>query len=243
MARKQELQVDCELREAVRYSLGICSEPLLTSLHIDPLQDGADTCRRKMKSASALIGGLGGEKVRWTLQAKEFNEQVRRLVGDVLVMCAFMSYWYVVAFAKRSEDPKHSHHMVIHSPTPHIPSPWCSGPFNAEFRTILVNGWRDRLDRMGIPYTKGLDLVSSLADGPTVGQWGLEGLPNDELSLQNGIIVTKARLQISYTYQRMQVLPHKCDCLSRQHIYAADLIPKQCPGTWLGLGDAVPAAD
>ena len=42
------------------------------------LIDDAETCRRKMKAASALIEGLSGEKIRWTEQSKQFQEQIKR---------------------------------------------------------------------------------------------------------------------------------------------------------------------
>ena len=32
-----------------------------------------------MQAASALIGGLAGEKVRWTEQSKQFKAQIDRL--------------------------------------------------------------------------------------------------------------------------------------------------------------------
>ncbi|NXF87312.1 DYH8 protein, partial [Eubucco bourcierii] len=124
------------------------------------LLDDAETCRRKMQAASALIDGLSGEKLRWTQESKEFKSQINRLVGDVLLCTAFLSY---------------------------------CGPFNQNFRNLLLKDlWEAEMRAHKIPFSENLNLISVLVDPATISEWNLQGLPRDDLSIQNGIIVTKA---------------------------------------------------
>ncbi|KAJ7419450.1 dynein heavy chain 8, axonemal [Pitangus sulphuratus] len=124
------------------------------------LENDAETCKRKMQAASALIDGLSGEKVRWTQQSKEFKAQIKRLVGDILLCTGFLSY---------------------------------CGPFNQDFRNLLLKDlWEAELRAHKIPFSEDLNIISMLVDQPTISEWNLQGLPGDHLSIQNGIIVTKA---------------------------------------------------
>ncbi|XP_076449856.1 dynein axonemal heavy chain 5-like isoform X2 [Babylonia areolata] len=67
-----------------------------------------------------------------------------------------------------------------------------SGPFNQDFRILLSKNWVKELKNRKIPLSAQLNPVDMLVDPTTVAEWNLEGLPNDELSTQNGIIVTQA---------------------------------------------------
>lgn len=67
-----------------------------------------------------------------------------------------------------------------------------SGPFNQEFRNQLLSKWQQEITLRNIPFTTHLNVSEMLVDGPTVGEWNLQGLPNDDFSIQNGIIITKA---------------------------------------------------
>lgn len=67
------------------------------------------------------------------------------------------------------------------------------GPFNSEFRDKLIDEYffKDLLERE-IPCSHDLDLTKFLVDPQVAGQWALEGLPKDNLSIQNAIMVTKS---------------------------------------------------
>ena len=45
-----------------------------------------------MNQASQLIGGLAGERVRWTEDSNNFSDMKKRLVGDCAASCAFVCY-------------------------------------------------------------------------------------------------------------------------------------------------------
>lgn len=67
-----------------------------------------------------------------------------------------------------------------------------SGPFNQEYRTHILESWYQKMNDKAIPNSPNLNVTEKLADPPTISEWNLQGLPNDELSTQNGIIVTKS---------------------------------------------------
>eukprot|EP01028_Stygiella_incarcerata_P006636 TRINITY_DN270_c0_g1_i1.p1 TRINITY_DN270_c0_g1~~TRINITY_DN270_c0_g1_i1.p1 ORF type:complete len:4523 (-),score=1222.92 TRINITY_DN270_c0_g1_i1:192-13760(-) len=67
------------------------------------------------------------------------------------------------------------------------------GPYNSEFRSLLQ---RDVFHRgcidLEIPVTDDLRVTQFLVDAAMVGEWNLQGLPNDDHSIQNGIMVTRS---------------------------------------------------
>jgi len=123
-------------------------------------QDEADKTVAKMDAANKLIGGLGGEKIRWTAQSKEFAATIRKLVGDVSLACGFVSY---------------------------------CGPFNGTFRDKLLNKrFRGDCEEKGLPLSASVEPVRFLLEEAQLSEFALEGLPTDKLSLENGLMTTKA---------------------------------------------------
>jgi len=58
------------------------------------------------------------------------------------------------------------------------------GPFNADFRSKLLDEYfHNDIMTKGIPVSGNLKLTEFLVDQATIGEWNLEGLPSDELSV------------------------------------------------------------
>ena len=49
------------------------------------LEDNIELCAAKLERAEKLIGGLGGEKIRWTQAAEDLAKLYLNLTGDVLL--------------------------------------------------------------------------------------------------------------------------------------------------------------
>lgn len=71
------------------------------------LEEEVDDCTQKLERAQKLIGGLGGEKVRWSETAASLKDVYTNLTGDVLVSSGMIAYLgaFTAAFrTKISED-------------------------------------------------------------------------------------------------------------------------------------------
>ena len=66
------------------------------------LERDVDLCSKKLDRATKLIGGLGGEKTRWTEVAEKLGKDYVNLTGDVLLSAAFIAYLGIVAVLLRA---------------------------------------------------------------------------------------------------------------------------------------------
>ncbi|KAM7351793.1 dynein heavy chain 2, axonemal kl-2 isoform 2-T2 [Cochliomyia hominivorax] len=65
------------------------------------------------------------------------------------------------------------------------------GPFDTKYREILLEKWLLLIKDRKIPCSEELKITSFLLDAVTVREWNIQGLPADDFSTENGMIVTK----------------------------------------------------
>jgi dynein heavy chain len=58
----------------------------------EEVEADADKCRQELSLAERLVNGLGGEKLRWGENVKQFKIDANTVVGDSLLSAAFVSY-------------------------------------------------------------------------------------------------------------------------------------------------------
>ncbi|XP_038058161.1 dynein heavy chain 6, axonemal-like isoform X2 [Patiria miniata] len=67
------------------------------------------------------------------------------------------------------------------------------GAFTSSYRVELVKRWTDCCKELEIPVTDELTLLKVLADPFEIRQWNADGLPRDNVSTENAILVTRGR--------------------------------------------------
>ncbi|XP_074661680.1 dynein axonemal heavy chain 6-like [Tubulanus polymorphus] len=67
------------------------------------------------------------------------------------------------------------------------------GAFTSTYREELVHGWIKHCQDLGIPVSEGISLISILGDPFEIRQWNTDGLPRDQVSTENAILVTRGR--------------------------------------------------
>nr|XP_034961987.1 dynein heavy chain 1, axonemal isoform X3 [Zootoca vivipara] len=62
------------------------------------------------------------------------------------------------------------------------------GPFTGQYRNSLYDEWISKLETYNVPHTKEPNLIATLGDPVKIRSWQIAGLPNDTLSVENGMI-------------------------------------------------------
>jgi len=68
-----------------------------------------------------------------------------------------------------------------------------SGPFTAEYRVACEKAWSEKLLELKLEHTEGVSMKGVLGEPVKIQQWVVCSLPNDALSIENGIIIDRSR--------------------------------------------------
>ncbi|CBZ52837.1 GA26239, related [Neospora caninum Liverpool] len=121
----------------------------------------ANKCRTKLDMAQRLMNALGSEGTRWQQSIENFNEELRVMVGDVLLASSFVAYAGV--FTKKYRD-------------------WLKNEKFAQF-----------LRSKHVPMSPEPNPLLLLTSDAEMAMWNNQGLPSDQVSLENGAILTNSQ--------------------------------------------------
>ena len=124
------------------------------------LEKEVSSCAIQLERAHKLLGGLGGEKTRWTESSFVLEGVLKNLTGDVLISAGVIAYL---------------------------------GPFTKTFRNEAINDWIAKSTELEIPCSNSFSLSKTLGDPIKIREWNIDGLPSDNFSIDNGIIVSNGR--------------------------------------------------
>lgn len=66
------------------------------------------------------------------------------------------------------------------------------GAFSIDYRKQMYSMWIDKCQELKVPISATFDLFKCLGEAFQLREWNMNGLPRDEMSIENGIIITQA---------------------------------------------------
>lgn len=67
------------------------------------------------------------------------------------------------------------------------------GAFTGAYRQMLVGSWIAECKTRGIPVSESASLRTTLGNPVEIREWNIWGLPTDDVSVDNGILVTRGK--------------------------------------------------
>lgn len=157
---KEKLEtVEAELESLEASIAQYKSDYALLIRDVEALKAEMEAVSQKVERAESLLKSLAHESERWQKSSDGFQTILKSLVGDGLLMAAFLTY---------------------------------SGFFDFKNRSLMMDKWKNSLDVLGIDYREDLGVVECLSKASARLHWQADGLPGDQLSMENGVILDHA---------------------------------------------------
>eukprot|EP00698_Gefionella_okellyi_P007650 TRINITY_DN186_c0_g3_i1.p1 TRINITY_DN186_c0_g3~~TRINITY_DN186_c0_g3_i1.p1 ORF type:complete len:2618 (+),score=811.11 TRINITY_DN186_c0_g3_i1:164-8017(+) len=83
------------------------------------LEKQAEECKARLARAEKLVGGLGGERVRWSETVQELGHSYEALVGDIMVSAGIVSYGGAFTSSYRQDLAKEWQKRMSELKVPH----------------------------------------------------------------------------------------------------------------------------
>jgi dynein heavy chain len=115
-----------------------------------------------------------------------------------------------------------------------------SGPFTSEYRSELERSWVERMIELKIPVTPGITMRKYLVDPIKLQHWNINGLPKDDSSTENGLIIEYSKrwpLMIDPQNQANKYIKK----MSKEHSEGTEIIKANSPNLLKVFDHAIPA--
>ncbi|CAK9112245.1 Dynein axonemal heavy chain 6 (Axonemal beta dynein heavy chain 6) (Ciliary dynein heavy chain 6) [Durusdinium trenchii] len=134
----------------------------------EKLEQDAETCKVQLGRAEKLLAGLGNESVRWDAASKILEKNIKFVMGALETV--------------EGGDIALAAGFIAYA-----------GPFTAEFRARLISHWLAKAKEVNLTADPGWKCADTLCDPAEIREWNIKSLPSDDLSVENGLLVTRGR--------------------------------------------------